>query len=86
MSRVLKERIKNLIIFILIVAGIFQVGILLGYQSQWTPTDFIFGLFKPLPINDTDARAKLFTPNRLILSDGEKFCVIGKDNEIYNNL
>jgi hypothetical protein len=87
MSRVLKERIKNLIISILIVMGILQVGILLGYQSQWTPTDFIFGLFKPLQISDTDtAREKLFTPNRLILSDGVKFCIIGKDNDIYKSL
>jgi hypothetical protein len=87
MSRAIKERIKNLIIFILIVAGILQVGILLGYQSQWTPTNFILGLFnRPVQISDTDARKSLFMPNRLILSDGLKFCIIDKDNEIYNVL
>lgn len=87
MSRAQYERIKNLIIFILIVVGILQVGILVGYQSQWTPTNFIWGLFNPpLQMSAEEARNRLFTPNRLILSNGEKLCVIGKADEIYENL
>jgi hypothetical protein len=89
MSRALKERIKNIIILILVVAGILQVGILVGYQSQWTPTNFIRGLLNPplqISISDVEARERLFTPNRLILSNGEKLCVINKADEIYENL
>ena len=87
MSRALYERIKNLIILILVVAGILQVGILVGYQSQWTPTNFIWGLFNPpLQMSDEEVRDRLFTPSRLILSNGEKLCAVDKTDEIYGNI
>ncbi len=87
MSRALHERIKNLIIFILIVSGILQVGILLGYQSQWTPTNFIWGLInRPPQISDEEAISRLFTPSRLILSNGVILYIIHKEDDVYQKL
>lgn len=91
MSHELRERIKNIIIFVLIVTGISQVGILFGYQSQGSPTNLFLGLFRIFPpsgqVSDETARDRLFLPDRLVLSDGEKsYWTVGKESENFGNL
>lgn len=67
-----KERIKSIVIAGLLITSLIQVGILWGYQSQGTPTDFFKGIFgwQPPELSDDAAREKLFTPYRLIVSNG----------------
>lgn len=88
MGRVIKERLKTICIFILVMTGISQVGILWSYQSQGTPTSFLSGLFsQPPQISDEIVREKLFIPDKLILSDGGKsHWIIKKDSDVYNTL
>jgi hypothetical protein len=87
MSVALKEWIKNFIIFILIVTGVIQVGILFGYQSQGTPTNFIMWLFnRNVSISGPEVKERLFTPEKLILSDGAEFQIIGKDSGTFRIL
>jgi hypothetical protein len=87
MSVALKEWIKNFIIFILIVAGVIQVGILFGYQSQGTPTNFIMRLFdRNGSIGYEQVKERLFDPEKLILSDGAEFQIIGKDSGTFRTL
>ncbi|MGE5613623.1 MAG: hypothetical protein ACM3XR_04395 [Bacillota bacterium] len=72
MGRKAKERLKTILIFVLIFSGIMQVGILWSYQKQGAPTDFLPALFrKPPRISDEDVRHALFLPDRLVLSSGE---------------
>lgn len=86
MSRFLNERIKTICIVILIVAGILQVGILWGYQSQGTPISFLSGIFKREKfVSDAVARERLFVPERLILSSGTlSHWVIGRNSDFYD--
>ncbi len=88
MSRVVYERIKTICIFILIIAGILQVGILWGYQSQGTPIRFLLGLFgKDTQISSTVVQEKLFSPDRLVLSKGDRsHWIIGRDSDFYEEL
>ena len=88
MSRKVKERLKTICIFILIVAGALQVGILWGYQSQGTPISFLLGFFnRETPISDAVAREKLFIPDRLILSDGGlSHWIIERNSDFYDGL
>lgn len=88
MGREARERLKTVLIFILIFSGILQVGILWSYQSQGTPTDFLSALFRRTPrISDEDVRQALFVPDRLILSGGEMSHWIMPKNSIeYNTL
>ena len=88
MSRLIRERIKTVCILILIVAGLLQVGILLGYQNQGTPISFLLGLFKEkAPISGTTAREKLFVPDALVLSDeGKSHWILDKNSVFYNDL
>lgn len=72
MSRLLNERLKTICIILLGLLGIIQVGILWSYQNQGTPTSFLLRLFKgSTQISATEAREKLFLPDRLILANGE---------------
>jgi hypothetical protein len=87
MSCLNKERIKSIIIILLIFIGLVQVGIQWGYQSQGTPTGFISGLFRPsnVKVSDADTREGLFKPGRLILSDGEKaHWILNEENSYYS--
>lgn len=87
MSCLVKERIKSILIIVLIFLGIIQVGIQWGYQSQGTPTGFISGLFERgnIKVSDADTREGLFKPDRLVLSDGEKaHWILKEDNSYYN--
>lgn len=88
MSRNVVEKVKSILIAVLIIAGIIQVGILWEYQSQGTPTSFIMRLFgERTAISDTVTRQKLFVPDRMILSNGKRdHWVIGKDTDFYEDL
>jgi len=88
MSRLLKERLKTICIILLGILGILQVGILWSYQNQGTPTSFLLGLFRgSTQISATEARDKLFIPDRLILTSGGKsHWIIGKESSFYAEL
>lgn len=88
MSRFTKEHLKSIIIYILIITGLLQVGILWNYQNQGTPTGFLSGLFsRERPISGEVARSRLFVPDRLILSDGDKsHWIMKKGRDGYDEL
>lgn len=88
MSRLMKERLKTICIFIFSILGLLQVGILWGYQNQGTPTSFIMRIFNgSAQISSTDARERLFIPDRLILSSGGKSrYILDEDNNFYDGL
>ena len=88
MSRLLKERLKTVCIILLVISGLLQVGILWSYQNQGTPTSFLRRLFGgSAPISATEARDKLFIPDRLILiSGGVSHWLIDKKSSFYDDL
>jgi len=80
----MRERLKTILILVLIFTGALQVGILWGYQSQGTPTGFLLGFFrKGTQISDKVTRETLFVPDRLILSNGRQDNRILKNNSKY---
>lgn len=85
MSREIKERLKTVCIYILILTGLIQIGILWNYENQGAPISFFTGLFsKDNQISDEAVSKKLFAPYRLILSDGEiTYWIISRDSEYY---
>lgn len=87
MSRNSLEKLKSILIAVLITAGIVQVGILWEYQNQGAPTSFFMRLFGEKPaISDTVAREKLFVPDRMILSNGKRdHWVIDTDAGFYED-
>lgn len=76
MRQINKERIKSIAITGLLITSLIQVGILWGYQSQGTPTNFLMGIFgfgrQIQTMSDESVREKLFTPDRLIISNGDR--------------
>jgi len=87
MSREIKERLKTVCIYILIITGLIQIGILWNYENQGAPISFFTGLFsKDSQISDETVSEKLFIPYRLILSDGEiTYWIITKNSEYYRS-
>ena len=88
MGRVIKERLKTICIFLLIITGVLQVGILWGYQNQGAPTSFLLGFLSKSPqkISNEDARERLFVPDRLILSDGNSaHWIINRENAYFDD-
>ncbi len=85
MSREIKERLKTVCIYILIIAGLLQIGILWSYQNQGTPISFLARLFsKDIHISDETVSEKLFAPDKLILSDGEiTYWIFDMTSEFY---
>lgn len=73
MRHISKERIKSIVITGLLITSLIQVGILWGYQSQGTPTNFLMGIFgrQNQVISNDAVREKLFTPDKLIISNGD---------------
>ncbi len=89
MSREIKERIKTIFIYILLVSGLLQVGILWSYQNQGAPISFLERLFSnDIQISNEAVREDLFMPDRIIVSDGEysnSHWLITETNEYYND-
>lgn len=86
MRHINKERIKSIAIASLLITSLIQVGILWGYQSQGTPTNFLKGIFgwQDEGISDDSAREKLFTPDRLVISNGEgSHWLISRQNTLF---
>lgn len=88
MSRLAKESLKTVSIFILVILGLLQVGVLWSYQNQGTPASFIFRIFNgSSQISEPEVRETLFVPDRLILSNGDKsHWIIDGDSEYYEDL
>lgn len=88
MSREIKERIKTILIYILILTGILQVGILWSYQNQGAPISFLERLFSnDIQISNAAVREALFVPDRIVVSDGEyssSHWIITQKDEFYN--
>lgn len=85
MGRDLKERLKSVLIVVLIVTGLLQVGILWSYQNQGTPFSFLSAFFSnDTQVSSESIREKLFVPGKLIVSDGANdYWIISEDNEYY---
>jgi hypothetical protein len=88
MNRESKERLKTILIYILIIAGLIQVGILWNYQNQGAPISFLERLFSnDIQISNETVRESLFVPDRIIISDGEyssSHWVVTQEDEFYN--
>lgn len=85
MSRELKERLKTVLIFILIITGLLQVGILWNYQNQGTPFSFLSALFsKDIQVSNEAIRENLFVPDKLVVSNGDNdYWIISNDHDHY---
>ncbi len=88
MGREIKERLKTILIYILIVSGLLQVGILWNYQNQGAPISFLEELFSnDIQISNETVREILFIPDRIVVSDGEysnSHWIITEENEFYS--
>lgn len=89
MSHAIKERIKTISIYILLISGLLQVGILWSYQNQGAPINHLLGLIfgNGTQISNETVREHLFTPDKIVVSDGEysnSHWVIKQRNEYYN--
>lgn len=76
MVREYRERVKNIILVVLIITSLIQVGILLTKQSNGFPTNILAAVFgrpnHPDMADDKVVRGKLFVPFRImaVSSDG----------------
>ncbi|MGB3989415.1 MAG: hypothetical protein WBL32_02645 [Acetivibrionales bacterium] len=86
MSRELRERLKTVLIFVLIITGLLQVGILWSYQNQGTPFSFLSALFsKDIQVSNETIREKLFVPDKLVVSNGENdYWIIPENHDYYD--
>lgn len=85
MSRELKERLKAVLIFVLVITGLLQVGILWSYQNQGTPFSFLSTFFsKDIQVSNQAIREKLFIPGRLAISNGgNDYWILSDDHAHY---
>jgi hypothetical protein len=82
-----KERIKSVILLIMLLASIIEVGILWAYQSHGLPISFLSGLFKNPSNSNTTVGVEYFKPYRIILSGGiESHWIINSRDNAYNTL
>ncbi|NMA32968.1 MAG: hypothetical protein GX940_00230 [Clostridiaceae bacterium] len=85
MGRELKERLKTILIIVLIITGLLQIGILWSYQNQGSPFSFLLPLFsKEIQVSNESIREKLFVPNRLVVSNGENDYWIISENQDFH--
>ena len=94
-----KEIVKGFILFVLIFASIFQIGVLWGYQNNMFPVNImntVFGKNDHVYIQDIDEkRNDFFTPKSIVVTEGydcncwklnqdsENFKRIKKESEKY---
>jgi hypothetical protein len=85
MGRELKERLKTILIIVLIITGLLQIGILWSYQNQGSPFSFLLPLFsKEIQVSNESIREKLFAPNKLVVSNGENdYWIISESHDFY---
>ena len=87
-----KEKVKSIVLALLILSGIAQVGILWIYQSQKLPFNFFSAIFDRNDMNDTTdigkrAREEIFIPYRIIVSNGNSaHWLIKEDEDIFFKL
>jgi len=85
-SKVRKDRLKSIILAILILSSVIQVGILWAYQTTGIPFSFFLSIFgESNPGNmaniEEKAREELFKPYRLVISNGDEAHWLVKENE-----
>ena len=82
----MKERLKTVLIIVLVLTGLLQVGILWSYQSQGTPFSFLLALFNSdIQVSDETIREKLFVPEKLVISNGENdYWIIAENHDYYD--
>lgn len=85
-----KERIKSLILTILISASVIQVGILWNRQSHGLPIRFLSALVqsgKNIPLDYNAAREDFFVPAGITLSTGDEcHWVVQRESENFQSL
>jgi hypothetical protein len=92
MDRGKKERIKTCILGMLVLASIFQVGILLSYRNDGFPLNFLQAFLGTPAISqgemDDMAREEFFTPYRIVVysGEGESRWVLGRNNKYFEQL
>lgn len=82
----MRERLKTVLIIVLVLTGLLQVGILWSYQSQGTPFSFLLALFSSdIQVSDETIREKLFVPEKLVISNGENdYWIIAENHDYYD--
>lgn len=91
MCRMYKEKIKSLILVVLLATSIIQVGILWHYQNHGLPIRFFMTIFGSSDLTsskaDDIARDKIFSPYRIVLSNGnESHWIVDRNSDLYNKL
>ena len=92
-----KERFKSFILVLLLIASVFQVGILWSGSDYSFPFYYAASVFNPpqdnisaaypdIPDVDADAKQILLNPYRVTLCDGEGHYVIPRKSEEFNDL
>jgi hypothetical protein len=86
-----KDKIKSIVLALLILASIAQVGILWVYQNHKFPFNFLSAFFDRNSINVADivkkAREEIFLPHRIVVSNGNgSYWLIKEDEDIFLKL
>lgn len=86
----IKERVKSILIIMLLIMGIIQVGILWGDQSHGLPTNILEAIFgrRGTAVNYEKTSHDLFMPYREVVSDGESNWIIssgGQFNDLWDD-
>lgn len=89
MNHSLRERVKSVIIILLLGCSLIQVGILWGEQSHGFPFNLLDKIFRRpvLQVTDQMIRDDLFVPYKLVVSNGEEaHWILGRESQYYNLL
>ncbi|NSW90775.1 MAG: hypothetical protein HPY74_08905 [Firmicutes bacterium] len=87
-----KEKVKSIVLALLILSSIIQVGILWVYQSHRLPFNFFSVVFNRNNMNDTTdigkkAKNEIFIPYRIIASNGnDAHWLIKEEEDIFYKL
>ncbi len=88
MNRTIKERVKSILIMMLLIIGTIQVGILWAGQSHGFPTGILAAIFDSHTSVDSATTSRdLFVPYRTVLSNGDRVhWIIGNDHQDFEKL
>ncbi len=87
MKHISKERIKSIILLILLLTSIIEVGILWLYQNHGLPISFLSGLFTTSSSTSNGVGDEYFKPYKMVLSGGvELHWIIGEREDAFTRL
>lgn len=87
MKRISKERIKSIVLLILLLTSIIEVGILWFYQNHGLPISFLSGLFTTSSSTSSNVNDEYFKPYRMVLSGGiELHWIVSEKEDAFDRL